>query len=197
MQISSISFIKSASKTSECPSERLPEVAVIGRSNVGKSSLINFLMERPIAKVADKPGKTQLINFFLVNESRYFVDLPGYGYAKSSLENRRKWIDQTYDYFLERKPFILVLLDGAIPPQKIDLDFIQALKEENLTFALIITKTDKVNQKTLHQNLKLLKQSLQKQMGTIPELLLSSTVKKAGRAQILAAIEEHLSSFRS
>lgn len=192
MQITSLSFIKSASKVSECPQESLPEIAVIGRSNVGKSSLINFLMGKTIAKASDKPWKTQLINYFLVNESRYFVDLPGYGYAKASLESRRAWIDKTYDYFLERKPFIFVLIDGSISPQKIDLEFIQALKEENLIFSLIITKTDKANQKTLHQNLKLLKQTLQKQIGVVPEIFLSSTVKKLGKEQILWAIEQRI-----
>lgn len=190
MQISSLSFVKSASQVAECPQERLPEIAVIGRSNVGKSSLINFLMGRTIAKASDKPGKTQLINYFLVNESRYFVDLPWYGYAKASLESRRAWIDKTYEYFMERKPFIFVLIDGSIPPQKIDLEFIQALKEEHLTFSLIITKTDKANQKTLNQNLKLLRQALQKQIGQLPELFLSSTVKKLGKDQILEEIQQ-------
>ena len=89
MQINLVSFVKSASKLAECPDFNLPEIAVIGRSNVGKSTLINMLMQKPIAKSSDKPGKTQLINYFLVNENWYFVDLPGYGYAKASLESRR------------------------------------------------------------------------------------------------------------
>lgn len=113
------------------------------------------------------------------------MDLPGYGYAKASLESRRSWIDKTYDYFLERRPLILILIDGSIPPQKIDLEFIQAVKEENLTFALVITKTDKATQKSLHQNIKLLKQHLQKLLGKLPDMLLSSTVKKVGREQVL------------
>ncbi len=192
MLIQSLSFVKSASKLSECPAPDFPEVAVIGRSNVGKSSLINFLMGKTIAKASDKPWKTQLINYFLVNESRYFVDLPGYGYAKASLESRRKWIDESYRYFTERKPFILLLIDGSIPPQKIDLEFIAALKEEKLTFLLIITKTDKATQKTLHQNLKLLKQALQKQLGLLPEITLSSTVKKLGKEQILSLLDRCL-----
>ena len=192
MKISSVDFIKSASKITECPAPDFPEVAVIGRSNVGKSSLINFLLSKTIAKASDKPGKTQLINFFLVNKSRYFVDLPWYGYAKTSLENRRTWIDKTYDYFLERKPFIFVLIDGSIPPQKIDLEFMEALREENLNFSLIITKTDKTNQKNLHQNLKLLKQTLQKQVKTLPEITLSSIVKKLGKEQILSLIDHYL-----
>ena len=192
MQISSVTFVKSASKLSECPSSNFPEIAVIGRSNVGKSSLINFLMDKTIAKASDKPWKTQLINYFLVNESRYFVDLPWYGYAKVSLEQRRKWIDEIHGYFLQRKPFILLLIDGSLPPQKIDLEFISALREESLNFALILTKTDKANQKTLHQNIKLLKQALQKEMWKVPELLLSSTIKKQGKEQILAFINQQV-----
>lgn len=192
MQISSVTFVKSASKLSECPSSNFPEIAVIGRSNVGKSSLINFLMDKTIAKASDKPWKTQLINYFLVNESWYFVDLPWYGYAKVSLEQRRKWIDEIHAYFLQRKPFILLLIDGSLPPQKIDLEFISALTEENLNFALILTKTDKANQKTLHQNIKLLKQTLQKEMWKAPELLLSSTIKKQGKEQILAFINQQV-----
>ena len=192
MQISSVTFVKSASKLSECPSSNFPEIAVIGRSNVGKSSLINFLMDKTIAKASDKPWKTQLINYFLVNESWYFVDLPWYGYAKVSLEQRRKWIDEIHAYFLQRKPFILLLIDGSLPPQKIDLEFISALTEENLNFALILTKTDKANQKTLHQNIKLLKQALQKEMWKVPELLLSSTIKKQGKEQILAFINQQV-----
>ena len=149
-------------------------------------------MDKTIAKASDKPWKTQLINYFLVNESRYFVDLPWYGYAKVSLEQRRKWIDEIHAYFLQRKPFILLLIDGALPPQKIDLEFISALTEENLNFALILTKTDKANQKTLHQNIKLLKQALQKEMWKVPELLLSSTIKKQGKEQILAFIDQQV-----
>ena len=164
MLIQSLSFVKSASKLSECPDPKFPEIAVIGRSNVGKSTLINMLMQKPIAKSSDKPGKTQLINYFLVNENRYFVDLPGYGYAKASLESRRKWIDETYEYFIDRKPLILVLIDGNIPPQKIDLEFLQALSEESLDFVIVVTKADKANQKMLHQNIRLLKQSVQKQI---------------------------------
>ncbi len=140
MQINSVSFVKSASKLVECPAPDFVEIAVIGRSNVGKSTLINMLMQKPIAKSSDKPGKTQLINYFLVNENWYFVDLPGYGYAKASLESRRKWIDETYEYFIDRKPLILVLIDGNISPQKIDLDFLQALSEESLDFVIVVTK---------------------------------------------------------
>lgn len=189
MQITSLSFLKSASKVADCPPVSLPEFAVIGRSNVGKSTLINMLMNQTIAKSSDKPWKTQLINYFLVNENWYFVDLPGYGYAKVSLESRRKRINETYEYFLQRKPYIFVLVDGSIPPQKIDLEFIAALEEEKLSYALIITKADKANQKTLSQNTKLLRQQLQKITKKMPEIILSSSVKKTGRNQILDLIE--------
>ena len=192
MLIQSLAFVKSASKLSECPAPDFAEIAVIGRSNVGKSTLINMLMQKPIAKSSDKPGKTQLINYFLVNENWYFVDLPGYGYAKASLESRRKWIDETYEYFIDRKPLILVLIDGNIPPQKIDLEFLQALSEESLDFVIVVTKADKANQKTLHQNIRLLKQSVQKQIWFLPEMVVSSSVKKMGRDQILSIIEERV-----
>ena len=195
MLIQSLAFVKSASKLSECPDPKFPEIAVIGRSNVGKSTLINMLMQKPIAKSSDKPGKTQLINYFLVNENWYFVDLPGYGYAKASLESRRKWIDETYEYFVDRKPLILVLIDGNIPPQKIDLEFLQALSEERLDFVIVVTKADKANQKTLHQNIRLLKQSVQKQIWFLPEMVVSSSVKKMGRDQILSIIEERVNKY--
>lgn len=122
------------------------------------------------------------------------MDLPGYGYAKASLEQRRRWIDEIHHYFLEKKPFILLLIDSSIPPQKIDLEFVSALTAENLNFALILTKTDKANQKTLHQNLKLIKQALQKQIGKLPEMLLSSTTKRQGKEQILDFIQKKLAS---
>ena len=195
MHIQSLAFVKSASKLSECPDPKFPEIAVIGRSNVGKSTLINMLMQKPIAKSSDKPGKTQLINYFLVNENWYFVDLPGYGYAKASLESRRKWIDETYEYFIDRKPLILVLIDGNISPQKIDLEFLQALSEESLDFVIVVTKADKANQKTLHQNIRLLKQSVQKQIWFLPEMVVSSSVKKMGRDQILSIIEERVNKY--
>ena len=192
MIIKSLAFVKSASKLAECPDANFPEIAVIGRSNVGKSTLINMLMQKPIAKSSDKPGKTQLINYFLVNENWYFVDLPGYGYAKASLESRRKWIDETYEYFVQRRPLIFVLIDGNIPPQKIDLEFLQALSEEELDFVIVVTKADKANQKMLHQNIKLLKQSVQKQIWLLPTMIISSSVKKMGRDQILSIIEERV-----
>ena len=189
MQITSVNFLKSVAKVKDCPEETLPEVAVIGRSNVGKSSLINMLLGQNIAKASDKPWKTQLINYFLVNKNWYFVDLPWYWYAKSSLESRRNWIDKSHDYFIKRKPFILVLVDWSIPPQKIDLEFMESLEEEKLPFSIIITKTDKANQKTVSQNMKLLKQQVQKILRYLPEIIPSSSVKKSWKEAILWLIE--------
>lgn len=192
MQIRKVSFFKSASKVFECPKEGLFEVAVIWRSNVWKSSLINMLMGQGVAKASDKPGKTQLINYFLVNDEWYFVDLPGYWYAKSSLENRRNWIDETYNYFVERNPLVLLLIDWSIPPQKIDMEFMSELDKENLSFFIVVTKIDKANQKSISKNIKLLKQEIVKYIGYEPNIFLSSAVKKIGREQILWAIEEYM-----
>ena len=192
MQITSVAFLKSAAKVKDCPEEKLPEVAVIGRSNVGKSSLINMLLWQNIAKASDKPWKTQLINYFLVNDSWYFVDLPWYWYAKSSLVSRRNWIDESHNYFICRKPLVLLLVDWSIPPQKIDLGFMESLQGEDLDFVIVVTKTDKANQKTVSQNLKLLKQQAQKTIGYLPEIILSSSVKKSWKDAILWLIESNL-----
>ena len=192
MLITSVKFLKSVAKVKDCPLETSPEVAVIGRSNVWKSSLINMLMWQNIAKASDKPGKTQLINYFLVNEKWYFVDLPWYWYAKSSLESRRNWIDETHSYFITRKPLVLLLVDWSITPQKIDLEFMQSLEEENLDFVIVMTKIDKANQKTVSQNLKLLKQQVQKTISYLPDIIMSSSVKKSWKDAILSLIERYL-----
>ncbi len=192
MQITSVSFLKSVAKVKDCPSETFPEVAVIGRSNVGKSSLINMLLWQNIAKASDKPWKTQLINYFLVNKSWYFVDLPWYWYAKSSLESRRNWIDETHNYFLKRKPLVLLLVDWSIAPQKIDLEFMESLEEDELDFAIIMTKIDKANQKTVSQNLKSLKQQVQKTISYLPDIIMSSSVKKSWKEAVLDLIEKFL-----
>ena len=189
MLINSVSFLKSVSKVKDCPEDNFSEVAVIGRSNVWKSSLINMLMWQNVAKASDKPWKTQLINYFLVNNWWYFVDLPWYWYAQSSLESRKNWIDLSHDYFLFRKPFILLLVDGNISPQKIDLDFMGSLEEEKLLFCIVVTKTDKASQKVVSQNVKLLKQKVQAMLWYLPEIILSSSVKKQWRDKILGLLE--------
>lgn len=187
--ITKVDFLKSVAKVSECPKDNLPEVAVIWRSNVWKSSLINLLMQKTVAKASDKPWKTQLINYFLVNDSWYLVDLPWYGYAKSSLENRRKWIDETYKYFITRKPLVLLLIDWSIPPQNIDLEFIQELQNENLDFIIVVTKIDKASQKEVSKNMNLLKKKLS--ILNFPEIFLTSSVKKRWSEALLQYIEKY------
>ncbi len=182
-------FLKSVAKVSECPKDNLPEVAVIWRSNVWKSSLINLLMQKTVAKASDKPWKTQLINYFLVNDSWYLVDLPWYGYAKSSLENRRKWIDETYKYFITRKPLVLLLIDWSISPQNIDLEFMQELQNENLDFIIVVTKIDKASQKEVSKNMNLLKKKLS--ILNFPEIFLTSSVKKRWSEALLQYIEKY------
>lgn len=184
-----VDFLKSVAKVSECPKDDLPEVAVIWRSNVWKSSLINLLMQKTVAKASDKPWKTQLINYFLVNDSWYLVDLPWYGYAKSSLENRRKWIDETYKYFITRKPLVLLLIDWSIPPQNIDLEFMQELQNENLDFIIVVTKIDKASQKEVSKNMNLLKKKLS--ILNFPEIFLTSSVKKRWSEALLQYIEKY------
>ena len=193
MIIRKATFVKSASKLEECPQTDSPEFAVIGRSNVGKSSLINTLVNiNSLVKVSTKPGKTQLINFFLVNDERCLVDLPGYGYAKSWREDRGYWIDMTQTFFLERKNLrrVFVLIDGNIPPQKIDLEFMQTLADENILFDIIVTKIDKSNQKELNANALQLKNALQNTLHKIPKIFLSSSNKKIWREAILDYIQD-------
>ena len=192
MEILTAQFLKSVAKVKDCPLEDFSEIAVIWRSNVWKSSLINTILWKQIAKASDKPGKTQLINYFLINDRFFLVDLPWYGYAKSSLEDRRKWIDETHNYFITRKPYILVLVDWSIPPQKIDLEFIQELVDENLEFAVIVTKIDKASQKEVSKNTKLLKESLKKTIWFLPELVLTSSVKKTGKDKVLNLVEGYI-----
>ncbi len=206
MKIKKAGFVKSSTNLEQCPEDGLTEVAFVGRSNVGKSSLINMLVQQnTLAKSSNKPGKTQLINHFLVNselhekddngdpimQEWYLVDLPGYGYAKSGFENRRNWLDMMQDYLHGRDylKMIFVLIDGKLPPQKVDLDFLTTLEEEDLPYIIIITKTDKTTQKKLHQNLNLLNAELQTLCKNLPLIITSSSIKGNGRAEILNFIE--------
>ena len=157
MKISSSVFIKSSSKSSECPNENLPEFAFIGRSNVGKSSLINCLTgSKKLAKISATPGKTLLINHFLINNKWYLVDLPGFGYAKRSKKEIKKIENIITDYFYQRKNITLtyVLIDIRLEPQKIDLEFMQWLSNNNILFKIIFTKSDKLSKNQLDLNLK-------------------------------------------
>jgi len=199
MLIRSAVFIKSASKLEECPSSKdwnpqgdLPEFAMIGRSNVGKSSLINTIANHSkLSKVSVTPGKTKLISHFLMNDSRYLVDLPGYGYASTGQKNRDLWIKITHDYFIWRETLkrVFVLVDGNILPQKIDLEFIHSLDQKNIPFDIVMTKIDKATQKSLSLHTRLLKEELTKVTTHMPKIFPISNVSKRGKEQLLEYIE--------
>lgn len=199
MLIRSATFVKSASKLSECPSSKdwnpqadFPEFAMIGRSNVGKSSLINMLANHSkLCKVSVTPGKTKLIGYFLMNESWYLVDLPGYGYAQTGKQNRDLWIKITHDYFIGREQLkrVFVLVDGNIPPQSIDLDFIYSLDQKHIPFDIIMTKIDKATQKEYSHHSRLFREKLATVVTTMPKIFPVSNVTKRGREQLLEYIE--------
>lgn len=196
MKILNSEFVKSCSSINNCPPIKYPEFAVVGRSNVGKSSLVNMLMgKKQIAKSSNKPGKTQLINYFdITNDSgnnRYMVDLPGYGYAKASTQDRIAWMDTMYDYLTKRESLkrTFVLIDGKIPPQKIDIEFILELVDNEIPFDIIITKIDKIKTKDLNNNIKAFKQELKSNNIIMPEIFLSSGTKWQGKEEILRYIE--------
>jgi GTP-binding protein len=188
-------FEKSASNYTQCPATELAEIAFIGRSNVGKSSLINMLTGvKNLAKTSSTPGKTQLINHFIINKSWYLVDLPGYGFAKVPLEQKKKWEKMTWDYLLARENllFVFVLIDMRIPPQKIDVDFIRKLGEKGIPIKLIYTKADKVKSLEGIKNTNLMREELAKEWAIIPEFFVTSSEKRKGREEVLGLIEEIL-----
>ncbi|MCK4922329.1 MAG: YihA family ribosome biogenesis GTP-binding protein [Bacteroidales bacterium] len=187
-------FIKSSQKNSECPNTKQPEFAFIGRSNVGKSSLINMLTGRKsLAKTSTTPGKTRLINHFLIEDNWYLVDLPGYGYAKVSKKDRERFGLLIEEYILKRESLVcvFVLIDSRLKPQKIDLEFITWLGEKQVPFNIVFTKSDKINKKVLHNNLKAFEESLFENWEELPTRILSSSVTKVGREEILKFIQEY------
>lgn len=193
MKITSAEFIKSASKLSECPPAEYPEFALVGRSNVGKSSLINMLAQRKqLAKSSVTPGKTQLLNYFLINKNWYLVDLPWYGYAKYSKTKRIDWMDTMQEYLTQRPTLktVFVLIDWSIAPQAIDFEFIKVLNEEDIPFEIIVTKTDKSNQKELHKNMTEFQNLYIQKFGSAPELLMTSSAKWRWKDKVLDRIEE-------
>lgn len=198
MIVSSAEFVKSSQELNQCPQPDMPEFAFIGRSNVGKSSLINMLVDKKdLAKTSSQPGKTQLINHFLVNEEWYLVDLPGYGYAKTSMENRKKWRKMIEDYLLKRVNLltVFVLVDSRLEPQKIDLEFINFLGENQVPITLIFTKTDKQSAKKTEESLERFKESLSEYWEELPEIILTSSEKRVGRDEVLETIENIIPFF--
>lgn len=192
MVIKSAEFVISNSQVSKCPTTGLPEYAFIGRSNVGKSSLINMLTGRKgLAMTSQKPGKTQLINHFIINDAWYLVDLPGYGYARLSKDGREKLKKMIEDYTLERKELIclFVLVDARLDPQKIDLEFIEWLGEEGVPFALVFTKADKLTKGKLAANIEGYKARLRQQWEELPPLFITSSEERLGREELLDYID--------
>lgn len=189
-------FKCSSEKISQVPKDDLKDIAFIGRSNVGKSSLVNMLTGvKNLAKVSGTPGKTKLINHFLINDSWYLVDLPGYGYAKVSKTERGEFSKIITDYVLkcEKMHFLFVLVDSRLEPQKIDLKFIELLGENGIPFGIIFTKTDKLSQAQLNRSIAAYKKTLSEMWEELPPMLTSSSEKGSGREEILAFIEECLS----
>ena len=198
MNISQAEFVISSSKISQCPPADKAEFAFIGRSNVGKSSLINMLTNRKsLAKTSATPGKTQLINHFLINKEWYLVDLPGYGYAKVSKVEREKWQKMINNYLLKRESLltVFVLVDSRLEPQKIDLEFINFLGENSVPLQIIFTKTDKQSNKKTMDNVQAFRQKLSETWEECPNILLSSSVKANGKEEILNEIENIINQY--
>ena len=193
MKISSVKFIGSSPSVEKCPKEKnIPEYAFVGRSNVGKSSLINFLTNSKIAKISSTPGKTQLINHFLINNQWHLVDLPGYGYAKVSKKTKSIFNAFTKKYLLNRKNLICIflLLDIRLKPQKIDISFMTWLGENKIPFVRIFSKCDKINQNEIKNKILEHRESLLEYWEETPEYILSSSRKKIGKKIILERIEK-------
>jgi len=193
MEFLKAEFVISNTKLSGCPAPEIPEYAFIGRSNVGKSSLINMLCNnKKLAKTSAQPGKTQLINHFLVNKSWYLVDLPGYGYARVSKTSRDKWGSMISNYLLKRSNLIctFLLIDSRIPPQKIDIDFMQWLGKHQLPFVITFTKIDKLSKTEIQKNIKNYTLEMLKYWEEMPIFFTTSATSKAGKNEIINFINE-------
>ncbi len=198
MEIKNARFLMSNSEVQKCPEPTMPEFAFIGRSNVGKSSLINMLTgQKKLAKTSSRPGKTQLINHFLVNEEWYLVDLPGYGYAKVSKKSKEKFQAYIVDYVLKRENLfcLFVLVDSRHELQKIDMEFINWLGEKEVPFALIFTKTDKLGTNKLANNISDYKDQLLEHWDELPPIFVSSAEDGAGKKDILEFVETSMSNL--
>jgi len=195
MLIEKTEFIKSSPILKDCPEGNKPEFAFIGRSNVGKSSLINMLTGRAkLARISATPGKTQLINHFLINDKWYMVDLPGYGYAKLSKKKRKGFSTLIENYMKSRENLInvFVLIDANIPPQQSDLEFTEWLGKDGIPFSIVYTKTDKPSQKNLRTNLKKFREEMLKSWEEMPPEFITSAINKTGRDEILGYIGEYV-----
>ena len=192
MKIKTAEFVISNTDYRICPTPKMPEYAFIGRSNVGKSSLINAMVNiKNLAKTSGKPGKTQLINHFLINKGWYLVDLPGYGFAKISKAKRAEFHDMISEYLLNRINLmcLFVLIDSRHKPQEIDQEFMQWLAEKGIPFVMVFTKSDKLGKTTLSNNIGAYKLEMLKKWEDLPEIFITSAEKRQGLNEISAYIE--------
>lgn len=199
MEIHSAQYVISSPDYTQCPTPDRPEYAFIGRSNVGKSSLINMLVGNDkLAKTSGSPGKTQLINHFNIDDNWYIVDLPGYGFAKVSQTQRKKWEKMIEDYLRKRENLVnvFVLLDSRHSPQKLDLEFVDKLRKWGIPFCLVFTKADKENQRIVAANVKDFLTKMRATWQFLPQHFVTSAVKKMGRDKILTLIGNMNEEFR-
>lgn len=198
MNITKSQFVISNTDLDKCPNTSIPEYAFIGRSNVGKSSLINMLATRKkLAMTSSHPGKTKLINHFLMNESWHLVDLPGYGYAKEGKSSRESFGKIISDYILNRKQLtcLFVLIDIRHKPQKVDLEFINWVGEKGVPMCIVFTKADKINKVTVHTNVATYTESLYEIWDELPPIFITSSIKRNGKDEILEYIDGINQSF--
>ncbi|MES2836418.1 MAG: ribosome biogenesis GTP-binding protein YihA/YsxC [Bacteroidota bacterium] len=202
LTIKNARFVISNTDISKCPKEIYPEYAFIGRSNVGKSSLINYIVNhKDLAKTSAKPGKTQLINHFIINETDkpwYLVDLPGYGYAKVSKSKIEQWEEFISEYLINRKNLtcVFVLIDSRLEPQTVDMDFMQWLGEKGVPFVMVFTKTDKLTRNELNKNLDFYNKIMKQYWAELPTQFITTAEKKSGKENILKLIEETNKDFK-
>ena len=193
MEIKKAEFLMSNTRIDRLPNDNIPEYAFIGRSNVGKSSLINMLVQRRgLAKTSSVPGKTVAINHFIVNNAWYLVDLPGYGYAQHSKKQREAWRIMINNYITRRRNLVctFVLVDSCLEPQNNDLGFMDWLGESQVPFCIVFTKADKVSKTELDKNVEMLKTRLLEEWEELPPIFITSSEKKQGRDEVLDYIEE-------
>lgn len=195
MKIKSAVFVTSSARHTQCPPSSKPEMALMGRSNVGKSSLINMLLNnKQLAKISSKPGKTQLINHFLVNDTWHLVDLPGYGWARASKIQRQEWKKMIKSYLLNRTQLslVLVLVDSRHEPQKSDVELINWLGESKIPFVILLTKVDKESKQQVQKNLAALKRVLNEDWEELPKMFMTSSRDITGREELLLYIQHAL-----
>lgn len=193
MEIHQSAYVGSFPSEAKAPKDGQPEYAFIGRSNVGKSSLINMLCDRKeMAHVSKKPGKTQMLNFYHIDKSWYIVDLPGYGYAKISKRKRAEWKRMIDGYLAKRTTLqcAFVLIDSNVPPQKIDVEFINWLGEKRVPFVIVFTKADRLKPEILEENLAKIREELGKYWHELPQQFITSSLDRGGRQEILDFIED-------